>query len=130
MTAYILTWNQRASSVTRDTVTQDIQMNISMVDQLPQGFSGAIVPPGIAIPSHATVEVVQVSEHQTTDMYRKISEYVTFQAHFHEQELISPVRCNGTCSTTVQGPGVAVMGCRNRTWPINETSLRDTSITW
>jgi hypothetical protein len=61
MTVFILTWKQRASSVTRDTVTQDIQMNMSIVDQLPQGFSGAIVPPGLAVPSHATIEVVQVS---------------------------------------------------------------------
>lgn len=38
--------------------------------------------------------------------------------------------CDGTCHTSIQGPGLALVKCDYYTWPINRTSLRVSNITW
>lgn len=101
---------QRASTIKRVPITGDTQLNISVLQELPKGFSGTLGRQGEYIFTRATLDVVD--------------------AEVHRQPIHTTTQCNGTCHATIRSPGVAVTGCLKRTWPITESMLDDVNATW
>lgn len=102
---------QRASGVTRAKLVRDVSLNISVVPELPSGFSG------------------YQDEAQFENMLSPGALDVSFDWAAKKPMKINAY-CDGTCSSTIRAPGVALLECREHIWPINRTALTVSNMTW
>ncbi|KAK3632742.1 hypothetical protein LTR56_016212 [Elasticomyces elasticus] len=102
---------QRASSVVVATQSQVVTLQVTLPPEVPTGFSGY-------------------------DQYYNLMQS-TIAVDVGQNWLAkSPIslevgpRCEGTCTGTVQGPGLTKKRCITRVYPITDTAFHDPNATW
>ena len=100
---------QRASSVHSALVFDEIPLNLSVVTQLPAGFSLGVGLDGYQY----TADAIEVYLQHTRNKPITVDSY-----------------CNGTCHTKIHGPGYALQSCWDQSWAINRTILTNPNATW
>lgn len=101
---------QRSSSVRIATLSRTVTLDIALTPGIPRALSGAWD---------------SKFELQVSSKANAVAE-----AFLHSAPMKTSAECEGTCTATVRGPGIAAENCVHKTWPVTRNMLRASNSTW
>lgn len=102
---------QRSSSVHVAIANNPVTLNFTISPEVPRGFAGWYGP--------------NEGEYQIHLQADHISAHV-----IKGNPIKSPVRCRGTCTAKVHGPGLVQEQCRQKTWDITPKIIEKGNVSW